>query len=101
MLSKNPLMSRSTTHDCFQQLRFAFSTACEADLPERYPYEPFMNSGSSVGSSKPLTTVWAIRSAIVGMPRGLSPPPFFGISTSFTGDGMYEPELILFQTLYR
>ncbi len=33
------------------------------------------------------------------MPRGRLPPLSFGISTSFTGGGKYEPDDIRFQTL--
>src|SRR5262249_23551412 len=37
----------------------------------------------------------------VGMPSGRVPPLSFGISTSRTGGGRYEPDDIRFQTLYR
>ena len=35
-----------------------------------------------------LYPVWAILSPIVGTPKILSPPVFFGIGTAFTGGGM-------------
>ena len=48
------------------------------------------------------TTVCAIRSATVGTPRILVPPPCgFGISTARTGGGKYVPDDIRFQILYR
>jgi hypothetical protein len=37
--------------------------------------------------------------ATVGMPNGRMPPLSFGISTSRTGGGKYEPDDIRFQTL--
>ena len=48
------------------------------------------------------TTVWAMRSATVGMPSVRIPSPCgFAISTARTGGGRYEPDDIRFQTLYR
>jgi len=47
------------------------------------------------------TTVWATLSATVGTPSFLTPPPCgFGISTSFTGGGKYDPEDIRFHVTY-
>jgi hypothetical protein len=52
------------------------------------------------GSNSSATTVCAIRSATVGTPRILVPPPCgFGISTAFTAGGKYVPEDIRFQIL--
>src|SRR5262252_5062209 len=48
------------------------------------------------------TTVCAILSATVGIPKILVPPPCgFGISTARTGGGKYVPEDILFQIRYK
>ena len=48
------------------------------------------------------TTVCATRSATVGTPRILVPPPCaLGISTALTGGGKYVPEDRRFQILYR
>jgi hypothetical protein len=46
------------------------------------------------------TTVWATRSPTVGTPRFRTPPLDFGISTSFTGGGKYEPEDNRFHVTY-
>src|SRR3954466_10828931 len=51
------------------------------------------------GSRTIVATVCATRSARVGMPRGRVPPVAFGISTSRTGGGWYDPDAIRFQTL--
>src|SRR5664279_432126 len=54
------------------------------------------------GSNCRATTVWAILSATLGIPRILVPPPCgFGISTALTAGGKYVPEDILTQILYR
>ena len=48
------------------------------------------------------TTVWATRSATVGTPNNLTPPPCgFGTSTALTGGGKYDPEESLFHVTYK
>lgn len=59
------------------------------------------NTGSSSGSRTIFTAVGAIRSATVGTPTLRIPPSFFGIDTPFTGGGIWLPEDIRFQSLYR
>ena len=62
--------------------------------PERFlrrlarpvPVGVWVKDLSSPGSMYRLTTVWATRSATVGIPSGLVPPSF-GISTRRTGGG--------------
>src|SRR5262249_43531045 len=76
------------------------------DTALRGAFRPFhqesgWKQGSTSGSSTIFTTVCATRSAMVGMPSGRVPPLSFGISTSRTGGGRYEPDDIRFQTLYR
>src|SRR5207244_13620223 len=57
---------------------------------------------SPLTSSAPATPVCAIRSATVGTPKILVPPPCdFAISTARTAGGKYVPEDIRFQILYR
>src|SRR5258708_14902672 len=58
---------------------------------------------ASVGPpSASAATVCATRSATVGTPRILTPPPCgLGISTARTGGGKYVPDDIRFQILYR
>jgi hypothetical protein len=58
-----------------------------------------VREGSTIGSRTIFTTVCATRCPTVGMPRGRVPPLFFGISTSRTGGGKYEPDDMRFQTL--
>lgn len=53
--------------------------------------------GSTFASSTPATTVCAIRSATVGTPSILVPPPCaFGISTAMTGGGKWAEQIIVF-----
>src|SRR5215469_5068894 len=98
-LSKKPRMSRSITQSKRQHLSRATPTACNADFLGLYPYESGWNCGSTSGSRYIATTVWAIRSATVGMPSILSPPSFLGIATVRTGGGKYVPDDIRFQIL--
>ena len=70
-------------------------SASIADFRGRYPYESGWNCGSTSGSRYILTTVWAILSATVGMPKRRSLPSFFGIPT----DRTYVPDDIRFQIL--
>jgi flavodoxin len=65
----------------------ATPTASTAERPGRYPYESWWKTSSSPGSRYILTTVWATRSATVGIPSGRVPPSPFGISTLMTGLG--------------
>src|SRR5665647_2361391 len=78
-LSKNDLMSRSSTQSFLQHRRRVTATA----------------------SNLAATTVWAIRSATVATPSTLMPPSAFGIGTARTAGGKYDPDAIRFQTLYR
>ena len=57
--------------------------------------------GSTSRSRYMATTVCAILSATVGIPRILTPPDAFGISTAFTGGGKYDPDDIRFHSRYR
>ncbi len=61
-----------------------YPSASIADFPGRYPYESAAKIGSTFGSKCIFTTICATRSATVGIPRILTPPLFFGISTAFT-----------------
>jgi hypothetical protein len=54
-----------------------------------------------MGSRMSLSAPWTTRSRIAGMPSGRVPPLSFGISTSRTGGGKYEPDDIRFQILKR
>ena len=57
--------------------------------------------GSTSRSRYMATTVCAILSATVGIPRILTPPDAFGISTAFTGGGKYDPDDIRFHSRYQ
>ena len=46
-------------------------------------------SASKIGSTTSFSAVCTIRSLIVGIPSGRSPPPGFGIITLRTGCGLY------------
>ncbi len=76
-------------------------TASNADLPGLYPYESGRKCGSTKGSKVSFTTICAIRSVTVGIPRIRVPPDFFGIGTAFTGNGKYVPDDIRFHNLYK
>jgi hypothetical protein len=72
-----------------------------ADFLGLYPYESSRKTGSTFGSVRSFTTICAVLSATVGTPSVLVPPLFFGIATAFTGGGKYNPDAILFHSLYR
>ena len=99
-------LSPNTQKSYRDTIRLLFSYVAEhhktdpvriADFRGRYPYESGWNCGSTSGSRYILTTVWAILSATVGMPKRRSLPSFFGIPTVRTGGGKYVPDDIRFQ----
>ena len=91
-LSKNPLISMSTTK-CIWDFcinAYACAIACSADLFGRNPLLLSLNLASQIGSRICKIHCWTILSHIAGIPSGLNFPFGFGISTLLTALGLYH-----------
>jgi len=92
MLSKNPLMSASSTQTAPLGLlrhMFMYARASWHDLLGRNPKECLSALCSMIGSTESFTRAWYALSNSVGIPRGLmSFDPGFGIHTRLTGEAL-------------
>jgi hypothetical protein len=78
----------------------AFRERVQCSAPGPVPVRVPMKMDSVRASSASAATVCATRSATVGTPRILTPPPCgLGISTARTGGGKYVPDDIRIQIL--
>ena len=89
MLSKQPTMSPSITHETRGYIRATSLSAVCGLCPWRNPWEHGRKSASKIGSRTIRRACCTRRSSIVGIPSGRSLPFLLGIYTRRTDCGLY------------